>query len=100
MFGRNPRPNPSQSNPSGSYSRTPPGGPDSYGTRPSYGRSSSGAQRPLFDGTPSEKHEYARSQSDTSRLSGAASAGVGGHEWRLKPAKSPGERFIFGNMYV
>ena len=84
MFGRNPRPNPSTVNPSspaGSYNRIPSGRTEAYESR------------------LSEPPRTPRSQSDFSRPSGVVHAGSGGQEWQLKPAKSPGEQFTFGNMY-
>lgn len=105
MFGgRNPRPTPPPRQPpppqtAGSYNRIPVGGPDASGVPPSYGRPLSGSQRPFYDGAPPEKHEYSRGQSDTSRMSGGARGRSGGQEWQLRPAKSPGNQFIFGNMY-
>ena len=84
MFGRNPRPNPSTVNPSipaGSYNRIPSGRTEAYESR------------------LSDPPRTPRSQSDFSRPSGVVHAGSGGQEWQLKPAKSPGEQFTFGNMY-
>ena len=98
MFGsRNPRPPvgrqpPSQQPGQGTtpYSRLPPDGAGGYGTPSPYGRQSAGNDRPYYDSAPPEKHEYSRG--------GGRSAGSG-QVWQLKPAKAPGNQFIFGNLY-
>ncbi len=105
MFGsRNPRPAPprqpsSQSPASGPYSRIPPGGPDRYGAPPQYGRPTPGNERPPYDGPPQEKQEYPRGYSEPSRSGGGPRPGAAGQTWQLRPAKSPGNQFIFGNLY-
>ena len=106
MFGsRNPRPTPPRQHPSqqpapGPYSRIPPAGSDRYGAPPSYGRPSSGNERPFYDGPPPEKQEYSRGYSEPRRGGGGeARPGTTGQTWQLKPAKSPGNQFIFGNLY-
>lgn len=84
MFGRNSRPNPSPLNPlspAESYNRIPSGRTETYESR------LSGAPR------------APRSQSDISRPGGVAHAAFEGQEWQLRPAKSPGDQFTFGNMY-
>lgn len=81
MFGRNPRPNPSPSSPAGSYNRIPSGRTEAYESR------------------LSDAPRAPRGQSDISRPSGVAHAVSGGQEWQLRPAKSPGDQFTFGNMY-
>ncbi|MCJ1470531.1 transport between ER and Golgi ATPase protein [Pseudocyphellaria aurata] len=99
MFGRSPRPNPqSRQPPSGSYHPIPSGGPDASGAPPSSGRGVSGSQRPVNDETPLEKYEHSRVQSDTLRTSGGPRGGASGQEWKLRPVKSPGNQFIYGNI--
>lgn len=84
MFSRNPRPNPSPLNPpspAGSYNRIPLGRTEAYESR------------------ISDAPRAPRSQSGISRPGGVAHAVSGEQEWQLRPAKSPGEQFTFGNMY-
>ncbi len=102
MFGsRNPHPAPPrQQQPAGSYKRIPEGNPGNSGVAPSYGRPISGGQRPIYDGTPPEKEEYYRGPADNARMGGNGQAGSRGQVWQLKPAKSPGNQFIFGNLYM
>lgn len=91
MFGRNSRPTPptqpSSQQPSGSYSRIPPGSSDRYGDP--HCRPPVNNQRPYYDGAPPEKHEYSRGQSRQ---------GPGGQTWQLQPAKSPDPKFTYGNL--
>lgn len=92
MFGRNPRPTPpsqppSQQQPSGPYSRIPPGSSDRYGGP--HGRPPANSQRPYYDGAPPDKHEYSRGQSRQ---------GSGGQTWQLQPTKSPEESYTYGNL--
>ena len=91
MFGRNPRPNPPNQpppqQPSGPYSRIPPGSSDRYDEP--YDRPPANNQRPFYGGVPPEKHDYSRGQSRQ---------GPGGQTWRLQPVKSPEDNFIYGNL--
>ena len=86
MFGRGPRPTP-PSQPSGPYSRIPPGSSDRYGD--SHSRLPANSQRPHYDGPPPEKYEHSRGQSRQ---------GPGGQTWQLQPAKSPNPNFTYGNL--
>ena len=97
MFGnRNPRPPvgrqipPQQPAPNSQYNRLPPENQGGYGAPSSYGRPQQGGQRPSYGGAPSEKPEYSRG--------GAPRQAPSGQIWSLRPAKSPDNRFIFGNL--
>ncbi len=91
MFGRNPRPappsQPTSQQPSGPYSRIPPGSSDRYGAP--HGRPPPSSQRPYYDGVPPEKLDYSRGQSRQ---------GPGGQTWQLQPAKSPDDIYTYGNL--
>lgn len=100
MFGsRNPRPTPPRQTPSqqtaGSYNRLPQGDFANSGSPNSYGRSSTSSQRPLYDGAAPEYH-----RGENARTSAIGQAGHKGQTWQLRPTKSPGDQFIFGNLYV
>ena len=91
MFGsRNPRAAPPRQPPPqqapGPYSRIPPDSSERYGG--SYGRAPANNERPHYDRAP-EKHEYSQGQSRQDH---------GGQTWQLKPTKSPGTQFIYGNL--
>ena len=91
MFGRNPRPTPSQppsQQPSGPYSRIPPGSSDRYGDPNS--RPPANSQRPYYESaSSSEKYDPSRGQ---------LRQGSGGQTWQLQPAKSPNPNFTYGNL--
>lgn len=82
MFGRNPRPDPSRkpvpSQPSNPYGRIPSDNPDPYGRQPAGGRPA-----PSYRDYPQEKQN-----AGTMR----------GQRWQLRPAKAPGNEYIFGNL--
>lgn len=79
MFGsRNPRPDPQRQPPPQQPPRSP------YSRIPNENTDRQGGGY----GGPPEKHEYASSRSRP---------GPGGQTWQLRPSKSPGPEFIYGN---
>ncbi|MCJ1455622.1 transport between ER and Golgi ATPase protein [Mycoblastus sanguinarius] len=94
MFGsRNPRPTPprqpSAQQPTGPYSRIPPDSSDRYGG--SHGRTSSNNDGPFYNGVSPEKHKYSQGQPRQDPA---------GQTWQLKPTKSPGTQYVYGNLVI
>lgn len=91
MFGRNPRPTPPSQplpqQPSGPYSRIPPGTSDRYGDP--HRRPPASNQGSYYDGAPPEKRDYSRGQSRQ-----APSDQIK----KLKPVALDENEFIFRNL--